>query len=250
MASVSQPTSTHSASTARPRRNINSNTSRTSASPTYVSASTPPYSPLITPQADFDLYQSALSETGAKLPTQSYLKRKIDDIKAFENRFWTDADINARIARSTKFAHLLKRDSADAPAPRIPTQSEVAANRLAEINRMNRKAEQERLRKAQIEERQEKMKARKRAEIEARKKRAEEERQRNEEKDAKAKNDLLGVDDLFDGGSSRGSSVPRDGPKVEKVEKKPERKGLPTFRKPKMDDDIMASMDIGLDIEI
>ncbi|KAJ4295434.1 RNA polymerase-associated protein rtf1 [Kalmusia sp. IMI 367209] len=203
--------------------------------------------------ADYDAYRQALSENGSKLPMQNYLQRKIDEIKAFENRFWTDADINARIAKSNKYSHLLHRDSSDAPAPRIPTQSEVAANRLAEINRQNRKAEQERIRKAQLEERQEKMKARKRAEMEARKKRAEEERKRAEEKEAKAKSDLLSVDDLFDGGSSRASSVPRDAtpkPDVGEKKKKTERKGLPTFRKPKMDDDIIASMDIGLDIEI
>jgi hypothetical protein len=29
-----------------------------------------------------------------------------------------------------------------------------------------------------------------------------------------------------------------------------ERKSLPTFRKPKMDDDIIAGMDIGMDIEL
>jgi RNA polymerase-associated protein RTF1 len=47
-------------------------------------------------------------------------------------------------------------------------------------------------------------------------------------------------------GSSRASTPnPPQGSK-----KKTERKGLPTFRKPKMDEDIIASMDIGMDIEI
>jgi len=163
-------------------------------------------------------------------------------MRAFKDRFWTDADINARITKSSKFSHLLHRNHSDAPAPKIPTQSEAAANRLAELNRQNRKAEQERIRKAQIEERQEKLKARKRAEQDARRKKAEEEQKMKE----KEKRDLLAVDDLFDGESSRAST-----PKPNAVEKKKtERKGLPTFRKPKMDDDIIASMDIGVDIEI
>lgn len=102
----------------------------------------------------------------------------------------------------------------------------------------------------QLEERKEKVKARKRAEEEARRKKAEAEK-RNAEEERK---NLLSVDELFDGGSSRASSVAKEGtPKPEgevKKKEKTERKGLPTFRKPKMDDDIIASMDIGLDIEI
>lgn len=180
------------------------------------------------------------------------MTKKIDDIKAFENRFWTDDDINARIQKSNKYSHLLRRDNDEEAAPRIPTQSEAAANRLAELNRKNREAERERIRKVQLEERQQKNLARKR-ELEARKKREAEERQRAEEE--KNKNLLSVDDDLFgDGASSRASSVPKEGtPKPDgevKKKEKTERKGLPTFRKPKMDDDIIASMDIGLDIEI
>lgn len=202
--------------------------------------------------ADFDAYRQALTEAGTKLPTQSHVEKKIEEIKAFENRFWTDDDINTRIQRSNKYSHLLHRDRGEEAAPRIPTQSEAAANRLAELNRKNREAERERIRKVQIEERQQKLQARKRAEIEARKKAAEATRKAEEEK----KKNLLSVDDdLFgDGASSRASSVPKEAtPKPEgeiKKKEKTERKGLPTFRKPKMDDDIIASMDIGLDIEI
>ncbi|KAF1977340.1 plus-3-domain-containing protein [Bimuria novae-zelandiae CBS 107.79] len=202
--------------------------------------------------ADFDAYRQTLSEAGAKLPTQSHVAKKIEDIKAFENRFWTDEDINARIQKSNKYLHLLRRNDDEEAAPRIPTQSEAAANRLAELNRKNREAERERIRKVQLEERQHKMQARKRAEDEKRRKKAEEEKRKAEEE----KQNLLSVDeDLFgDGASSRASSVPKEAtPKPDGEVKKTEtieRKGLPTFRKPKMDDDIIASMDIGLDIEI
>jgi RNA polymerase-associated protein RTF1 len=173
------------------------------------------------------------------------LKKKFEDMKALENRFWTDADINARIAKSNKFAHLLEKPASDNPAPRIPTQSESAAARLAEINRQTRRTEQERIRKTQIEERQQKLQARKRAEQEARrKKQAEEAAQKAQEEAALSKKNLE-VDALFDGDSSRAST-----PKPQEKKKKVERKGLATFRKPKMDDDIIASMDIGVDIEI
>jgi RNA polymerase-associated protein RTF1 len=60
------------------------------------------------------------------------------------------------------------------------------------------------------------------------------------------KKQTLDVDALFDGDVSSRATTPK--PQADK--KKIERKGLPTFRKPKMDDDIIAGMDIGMDIEI
>jgi RNA polymerase-associated protein RTF1 len=94
-----------------------------------------------------------------------------------------------------------------------------------------KKALQDQQREKKIEQRKET--ARRKAEEEARK--AQDESKKN-----------LDVDALFDGdGSSRATT-----PKPQTDKKKTERKGLPTFRKPKMDDDIIASMDIGVDIEI
>jgi RNA polymerase-associated protein RTF1 len=172
------------------------------------------------------------------------LKKKFEDMKSLENRFWTDADINARIAKSNKFSYLLEKPASDNPAPRIPTQSETAAARLAEINRQTRRAEQDRIRKTQIEERQQKQQARRRAEQEARRKKLAEEQAKKAQEEAVSNKKNLEVDALFDGDSSRATT-----PKPQE-KKKTERKGLPTFRKPKMDDDIIASMDIGVDIEI
>jgi RNA polymerase-associated protein RTF1 len=54
----------------------------------------------------------------------------------------------------------------------------------------------------------------------------------------------LEVDALFDGASSR------DGTPKPEQRKKTEKKGLPTFRKPKMEDDFIAMMDIDVDIDI
>lgn len=97
-----------------------------------------------------------------------------------------------------------------------------------------KKALQDQQRERKIEQRKEA--ARRKAEEEAKKAEAE----------AALKKQTLEVDALFDGdGSSRATT-----PKPPGDKKKTERKGLPTFRKPKMDDDIIASMDIGVDIEI
>ncbi|KAJ4371527.1 RNA polymerase-associated protein rtf1 [Neocucurbitaria cava] len=190
--------------------------------------------------SDLDTYRQSLAETNAKVPTQSFLQRKYDDLKALQNHYWTDADISARIAKSKKYAHLLQRSNSDAQ-PKIATQSETAAAQIAELNRKNRILEAERVRKAQLEQqRQKKMEQKK----EAARRKAEEEAKKAQEEAALSKKNLE-VDALFDGDGSSRASTPKPQDK-----KKTERKGLPTFRKPKMDDDIIASMDIGVDIEI
>lgn len=192
---------------------------------------------------DLETYKQSLADTNTKVPTQSFLKKKFEDIKNLEERFWTDDDINARIAKAQKYEHLLSNHASDNPAPKIPTQSEAAAARLAELNRRNRKLEQERVRKALLEERHAKQQDRRRAEQEMRRKKEAEEAAKKEAEEKAARKKHLEVDALFDGDSSRATT-----PQPQK--KKTERKGLPTFRKPKMDDDIIASMDIGVDIDI
>lgn len=101
--------------------------------------------------------------------------------------------------------------------------------------------EAERIKKALLDEQREKKIEQRR---EAARRKAEEEAKKKLEEEAKSK-ELLSVDALFDGDASSRASTPKPQDK-----KKTEKKGLPTFRKPKMDDDIIASMDIGMDIEI
>ncbi|KAB2110561.1 hypothetical protein AG0111_0g1847 [Alternaria gaisen] len=196
-------------------------------------------------ESDLDAYRQSLIEANAKVPTQSYLQRKYDDLKALQNHHWTDADISARIAKSKKYAHLLNRSNSDAQ-PKIATQSETAAARIAELNRKNRILEAERVRKAQLDQqRQKKMEQKK----EMARRKAEEEARKAQEEEAARKNNNLDVDALFDGDASSRASTPNP-QQPQQGKKKTERKGLPTFRKPKMDDDIIANMDIGMDIEI
>jgi RNA polymerase-associated protein RTF1 len=137
---------------------------------------------------------------------------------------------------------LLNRQNADSQ-PRIATQSETAAARVAELNRVNRIKEAERIKKALLEEqREKKMEQRK----EGARRKAEEEAKKAQEVEALKKKNLE-VDALFDGDVSSRATTPKP---QQGEKKKSERKGLPTFRKPKMDDDIIASLDIGVDIEI
>ena len=190
---------------------------------------------------DIDVYRQSLSETSAKIPTQAFLQRKYEDLKGLQNHYWTDADISARIAKSKKFAHLLQRSSSNSQ-PRIATQSETAAARVAEMNRSNRIKEAERVKNALLEEQREKRMEQRR---EGARRKAEEEAKKALEAEAARKKNL-DVDALFDGDASSRAATP----KPQQDRKKTEKKGLPQFNRPKMDDDIIASMDMGVDIEI
>ncbi|KAL1604404.1 RNA polymerase-associated protein rtf1 [Nothophoma quercina] len=187
---------------------------------------------------DLDVYKQSLTETNSKVPSKSFLERKYNDLKELQNHHWTEPEINARIAKAKKYQHLLHRNSIDAQ-PRIQTQSEAAAVKTAELNRMNRIKEAERVRKVQLEQqRQKKMEQKKEA---ARKRAEEEARKAQEEAALKSETDAL----FGDGNDSSRAGTPKP-----KGEKKTERKGLPTFRKPKTDDDFIANMDLDIDIAI
>jgi len=193
---------------------------------------------------EFETYKQSLSEANAKIPTQTFIKRKYEDIKKLEDHHWTDADINSRIAKAEKYSHLIRAKAAENPVPKIASQSELDSQRIAQINQQNRKIESERIRQALIDSKKADRAEQRRKEKELAKKKAEEEARRKVEEEKLKKQRLLDVDALFEGGTSReGTPKPNE-------KKKVERKGLPTFRKPKMDDDIIASMDIGVDIEI
>ncbi|KAF2193806.1 hypothetical protein K469DRAFT_712633 [Zopfia rhizophila CBS 207.26] len=194
-------------------------------------------------EADLETYKQSLAESNAKIPSQSLLKRKYDDIKALENRTWTDADIGDKIKKQNKYNHLLYSSATSSQA--VTPKADQTAQRLAEINRANRKTNSEQIRKALIEERHAELRARKAREKELLK-------QREEEKKAK----LLQVpssntDDLFEGSDRSRSATPavaRAGTPAKTSQEK--KGGIPTFRKRKMDDDIISSMDLGIDIEI
>lgn len=190
---------------------------------------------------DLDVYTQSLAESTAKLPTKSALDRKYADLKALHNHHWTEPEINARIAKKKQYEHLLHRSAADAQ-PRIQTQSEVAAIKTAELNRANRIKEAERVRKVQLDQqRQKKLEQKKEA---ARKRAEDESRRAQEEAQLKSDTDALFGDGAPSAPSSRaGTPRPAD-------RKKSERKGLPTFRKPKTDDDFIANLDLDFDIAI
>lgn len=239
-------------------------------------------------ESEFDRYKRALVSDTLRLPQLRHLRAKLDDIHALLEHNWTEQDIQNKINRQAslhaKFAAygreklIKRRDEAaargdDAIVARI--DQELAAmdggasgklstsaaksnasnkallqqERLAALNKANRKANTEEVRKAQMAEKRAQQKAREEAIAKA--------RLRDAEAAEAAKNKLLApADDLFgeasdisrtgtplNGGSSRkgtpGTSTPLNGGKK-----------LGGFRQKTLDDDVMASMDLGIDIDI
>lgn len=168
--------------------------------------------------------------------------QKASDVKELEERTWTDADIQKKLERQHRYRHLISATPMKDTAPK----SDQTAQRLAEINKANRKQNSDQIRKALIEERRATIRERE-AKERAAKLKAEEQ----------AKSSLLkppnaNLDDLFEGSDRSRSATPavmgkgsgRNTPG--KTEKKG---GIPTFRKKTMDDDIISSMDLGIEID-
>lgn len=234
---------------------------------------------------EFDKYRAACAESNARMPSRKLLHQKLDDIHRLLNHQWTDAEIQAKIDRTARMqdkmrtaarerivnrrneastrgddatvakceAELAAMDGngvAKKVAANTPNKATLQQERLAALNKANRKANSEEIRKAQLAEKRIVQKAREEAIARARK--AEEE---------KAHNKLLGVDDLFgDGSDISRTGTPANGglsgvgtPKrtgTPAGEKAVRKFGTLASKKKNMEDDVIASMDLGIDIDI
>ena len=134
---------------------------------------------------------------------------------------------------------------AKAEAPHITTTEQARNDRIANLNKERRKKDSEEIRAALLRERRE-----------AREKQ-ERERKRKMEQAAAAKHLAPGnIDDLFDGSDISRTGTPLN---IKKSPKKPaspngaqpqKPKGIPTFSKRTMEEDIIGSIDIEIDIDI
>ncbi|GAB7351632.1 hypothetical protein MBLNU459_g2241t1 [Dothideomycetes sp. NU459] len=240
-------------------------------------------------EAEFERYKRALATDTLRVPTQVYLRQKLDDIHTLLDHQWTEQDIQNKINR-TKTMHdkffsygrdkiLSRRNEAaargdDAAVAKLdqelaamdgsgvskpllngtknatPNKAILQQERLAALNKANRKANTEEIRKAQVAEKRAQQKARDEAIAKA--------RLRDAEAAEAAKNKLLAVpgkdDDLFGSDVSRagtpvnGSSAkgtPRSGTPLNGT-----KKTLGGFKKKAAEDDVIAAMDLGIDIDI
>ena len=229
---------------------------------------------------EFAEFKNTLSEDGVRFPTKRQLASKMDDLKHMRDYTWTEAEITAKMEkrdlmrktfndyhreRITRRMQEAKARGDDATAARCakdladlnaggtigpnskvttPAKKEDQQARLALINKANRKANSEEIRKALIAETMAKQKARQAAIAKMK-----------EEEARKAQNGLKvpGEDDLFGDASDisrAGTPKPARSGTATPLNGQREKKAFGQFSKKKNDDEVIAAMDLDIDIDI
>jgi len=207
---------------------------------------------LITLQQEFDAFRKACETSSIRVSKKVVLEKKLQDIhKLLAHRF-TEDDLQYKLNLQNKYANLNK------PATATPVQQPFSKNpqsdRLAALNKINRQRSSQEIRAAMLAERRQLLESRKAAAM-----KAEAEEKAVKEREQAALLTVPGEEDLFGGGSdlSRPNTPGIHGREAKKLQrtksplgKKDEKKGIPTFKKRNMDDDVIGSMDLGIEIDI
>jgi RNA polymerase-associated protein RTF1 len=168
-----------------------------------------------------------------KLTTAQFLTNKCKDINEFLDRPKTSAEISQKIANQNRLAHLNTGSSQHSAVGPNTLHRDLAVHQR---NLQNRQLNVEQVRNALIADRKKRVMF---AEAKARKAKEEEERLRKAEED-----------ELF-GDESAEAQATDDKPKpVSKYVHRDYKNGLNDFTRVKTDDEIIASMDLGIDIDI
>ncbi|RYP67048.1 hypothetical protein DL771_007467 [Monosporascus sp. 5C6A] len=241
-------------------------------------------------EAEFNRYKAVLQDEGLIFPKKPALGAKIDDINALLNRSWTDAEVNEKIERERslrqkyapserdrlqKSIEEARRHGDDArvaqlqdqldtlETPRLAFKTSLTPNkksapstpsqqdRLAQINAENRRKNNEAVRKAQI---QEKAKLRGAQTRLARGESVDDDSARLSK--AKSNGDLPSTPANGSGASTPANGTPKGAllPHIAKLQIQnqagTDKKGLPQIHKPIVDDDVIAAMDLDIDVDI
>lgn len=198
---------------------------------------------------EFNRYKISMANDGVRLPIKAQLTKTLEGIHNLLNRQWTDADIHEKLAKQNKLAHLNKTAPPNGVMASAEKKAASEADRLHQLNIQNRKKNAEDVRKALIAEKRAAAAARAAA------------KEREELKKTKLSSlqvprdgldsELFGSDMSRAGTPGIGSGVdtPKRGSTPLGV-KKEKKTGLPTFKKKVMDDEIIGSMDLGIEIDI
>ncbi|KAF2137253.1 uncharacterized protein K452DRAFT_258026 [Aplosporella prunicola CBS 121167] len=185
--------------------------------------------------SEFNRYKVTAEGDGVKIPTKKKLLHNLENIHRLLDRRWTEEEVAEKLRRQNKFAA-----EKTGVTKSTPTVINRQGDRLAALNNANRKKNAQEVRQALIA--QHKAKAAAAAKAKAKK----EEEERKKLLEVPGTGDL---DALFDGSDLSRSGTPANGEK-KSPGKKVEKKGLPTFKKRTMDDDLIGAMDLGIDVEI
>ena len=239
-------------------------------------------------QAEFNRYKAVLQDEGLIFPKKPSLGAKIDDINALLSRPWTDAEVNEKIVRErnlrqkyspherTRLQEALEEaqrrgddaraselqdqlDSLEVPrlafktsltptkrsSPSTPTQPD----RMAQLNAHARHLNHTNIRQAQIKEK-----------VRVRERIHRGDSVGSDSTQLKSKGDSQWPPSTPINGS--GASTPLNGaskgpllPHIAKIQMQKhqtamDHKGLPQIHKPIVDDDVIAAMDIEIDVDI
>lgn len=191
-------------------------------------------------ESEFEHWKKQLVADSIPLPSRSTCNSKCEKINKLISHRFTSDELNEKLEKQHKYRHLLTQSQPKATLARTNNTNDQQ-NNLRLLNEKNRKQNAENVRKALVAE-----KNRQRAN--ARAKAAEMAAASKEQMLAVPKSD---VDALFSEGSdiSRTATPVQDAP-VKKPDPPKEKVGIPKFTKMSMDDDIIGTMDLGIDIDI
>jgi len=185
-------------------------------------------------EGEFERWKVQLKVDGAPVPTRSECRKQCDKINALIEHRFTEEELNLKLEKQRKYHHLLQ------PVARSnlgKSSSNDIQEKIRLRNEKNRRQNTEDVRRALVAE-----KKRQRAVARAKAR-------------AAAQKDMLAIpkndfDDLFSGGSdiSRAATPSQDN--LVKPPPQEKKGGIPTFTKMAMDDDIIGTMDLGIDIDI
>ncbi|KAK6607986.1 RNA polymerase-associated protein RTF1 [Botrytis cinerea] len=227
-------------------------------------------------EAEWQRYKQNCIADGIPVPTKPKLMQKCAEINALVNRPWTEEELQTKLKKSSKSlgnteleekyrSELEALESAKLAYGTTlkPTQKKKTVHsqqdRLAELNRTNRRKNIEEVRQAQINERR----AARQAEAAiARGEIVDEDHSRRVKTRATFKHDHTGGKDSATATPVSGTSTNNTPKLAAKKDALPvpnfsrlqttSKGGVPGFRRPLMDDDIIASIDIGIsdDLEL
>jgi RNA polymerase-associated protein RTF1 len=187
-------------------------------------------------EGEFERYKKQLAVDGMSLPTKSELSKQCEIISNLIDHRFTEAQVNEKLEKQNKFRHLLQA----AEPSLVKNRSMDQQQKLRIRNELNRKQNSEDVRRALVTEKNRQRAAARRRQAEAAKLEAE----KSKDSLAVPKND---IDGLFSEGSdiSRAATPVQGRPVVQQ-----KKGGMPSFSKVCLDDDILATIDLGIDIDI
>lgn len=171
---------------------------------------------------------------GAQFLSRSTCNSKCDSINRLINHRFTNEELSKKLEKQHKYRDLLTQSQPKVSLQRTASVNEQQ-NSLRLLNEKNRKENSENIRRALVAE-----KNRQRANARAKELAASQ--QKKEQMLAVPKSDDAG---LF----SEGSDISRTATPVPNAPPKKQKVGIPKFTKMSVDDDVIGSMDLGIDID-